>query len=77
MSEDLDESSDQAMVSGNDGLNGENGVNGVSSGGTGGQTGGREKTFVVKKWNCCAMWSWDCECDTCAICRVQVMDACL
>ena len=36
-----------------------------------------EKPFVLKKWNCCAMWRWDCECDTCAICRVQVMDACL
>uniref|UniRef100_A0A2K6JSV8 cullin-RING-type E3 NEDD8 transferase n=2 Tax=Rhinopithecus TaxID=542827 RepID=A0A2K6JSV8_RHIBE len=24
-----------------------------------------------------AVWSWDVECDTCAICRVQVMDACL
>uniref|UniRef100_A0A8C5PF08 cullin-RING-type E3 NEDD8 transferase n=1 Tax=Leptobrachium leishanense TaxID=445787 RepID=A0A8C5PF08_9ANUR len=25
------------------------------------------------KWNAVAMWSWDVECDTCAICRVQVM----
>lgn len=23
------------------------------------------------------MWSWDVECEICAICRVQVMDACL
>jgi len=29
--------------------------------------------FVLKKWNAVAMWSWDVECDTCAICRVQVM----
>ncbi len=36
-----------------------------------------DKLFVIKKWNACAMWSWDCECDTCAICRVHVMDACL
>ena len=32
-----------------------------------------EKMFVLKKWNAVAMWSWDVECDTCAICRVQVM----
>jgi len=35
------------------------------------------KLFSLKKWNAVAMWSWDVECDTCAICRVQVMDACL
>ena len=35
------------------------------------------KLFTLKKWNAVAMWSWDVECDTCAICRVQVMDACL
>ena len=29
--------------------------------------------FTLKKWNLVAMWSWDVECDTCAICRVQVM----
>ena len=29
--------------------------------------------FALKKWNAVAMWSWDVECDTCAICRVQVM----
>uniref|UniRef100_A0A915PWU0 Acyl-coenzyme A oxidase n=1 Tax=Setaria digitata TaxID=48799 RepID=A0A915PWU0_9BILA len=33
--------------------------------------------FVLKKWNALAMWSWDVECDICAICRVQLMDACL
>ena len=37
----------------------------------------QEKMFTLKKWNAVAMWSWDVECDTCAICRVQVMDACL
>ncbi|ESO96187.1 hypothetical protein LOTGIDRAFT_231871 [Lottia gigantea] len=36
-----------------------------------------DKMFTLKKWNLVAMWSWDVECDTCAICRVQVMDACL
>uniref|UniRef100_T1JKS7 Anaphase-promoting complex subunit 11 RING-H2 finger domain-containing protein n=1 Tax=Strigamia maritima TaxID=126957 RepID=T1JKS7_STRMM len=34
-----------------------------------------EKMFTLKKWNAVAMWSWDVECDTCAICRVHVMDA--
>jgi hypothetical protein len=29
------------------------------------------KMFSLKKWNAVAMWSWDVECDTCAICRVQ------
>ena len=32
-----------------------------------------ETMFSLKKWNTVAMWSWDVECDTCAICRVQVM----
>ena len=32
-----------------------------------------EKMFSLKRWNAVAMWSWDVECDTCAICRVQVM----
>ncbi|XP_077295633.1 regulator of cullins 2 [Arctopsyche grandis] len=36
-----------------------------------------DKMFTLKKWNAVAMWSWDVECDTCAICRVQIMDACL
>lgn len=34
---------------------------------------GAGKMFSLKKWNAAAMWSWDVECDTCAICRVQVM----
>ena len=34
--------------------------------------GKQEKMFTLKKWNAVAMWSWDVECDTCAICRVQV-----
>ena len=32
-----------------------------------------EKLFALKKWNAVAMWRWDVECDTCAICRAQVM----
>ncbi|XP_007892030.1 RING-box protein 2 isoform X2 [Callorhinchus milii] len=31
-----------------------------------------DKMFTLKKWNAVAMWSWDVECDTCAICRVQM-----
>ena len=31
------------------------------------------KPFTLKKWNLLALWSWDVECDTCAICRVQLM----
>ena len=31
------------------------------------QTG--QKMFTLKRWNAVAMWSWDVECDTCAICR--------
>ena len=42
-----------------------------------GETEKQERMFTLKKWNAVAMWSWDVECDTCAICRVQVMDACL
>ncbi|XP_065195284.1 RING-box protein 2-like [Sycon ciliatum] len=32
--------------------------------------------FQVKKWSGVAMWSWDVESETCAICRVGIMDAC-
>ncbi|NWY73442.1 RBX2 protein, partial [Chaetorhynchus papuensis] len=46
-------------------------------GSAGSKTGAPDKMFSLKKWNAVAMWSWDVECDTCAICRVQVMDACL
>ena len=35
-----------------------------------GKSGG--KPFSLKKWNAVAMWRWDVDCDTCAICRVQV-----
>eukprot|EP00750_Incisomonas_marina_P015558 INCI18368.1.p2 GENE.INCI18368.1~~INCI18368.1.p2 ORF type:complete len:209 (-),score=65.56 INCI18368.1:1186-1812(-) len=30
--------------------------------------------FVVKKWNACAMWSWDICTDTCAICRNKLTE---
>ena len=45
--------------------------------GSGPSAGNGGRMFTLKKWNAVAMWSWDVECDTCAICRVQVMDACL
>eukprot|EP00070_Physeter_catodon_P011739 XP_007126558.1 RING-box protein 2 isoform X1 [Physeter catodon] len=48
-----------------------------SHSGSAGSKSGGDKMFSLKKWNAVAMWSWDVECDTCAICRVQVMDACL
>ncbi|XP_032264453.1 RING-box protein 2 isoform X1 [Phoca vitulina] len=48
-----------------------------SHAGSAGSKSGGDKMFSLKKWNAVAMWSWDVECDTCAICRVQVMDACL
>ena len=45
--------------------------------GDGKKEGGGKKSdvplFQVKKWNGVAMWSWDVVCDTCAICRLQVM----
>ncbi|KAM6063290.1 RING-box protein 2 isoform 2-T2 [Chlamydotis macqueenii] len=46
-------------------------------GSAGSKAGAPDRMFSLKKWNAVAMWSWDVECDTCAICRVQVMDACL
>ena len=48
-----------------------------SHSGSAGSKSGGDKMFSLKKCNAVAMWSWDVECDTCAICRVQVMDACL
>jgi hypothetical protein len=33
--------------------------------------------FSLKRWNLVAMWSWDVECDVCAICRTPLMDSCL
>lgn len=45
----------------------------VLSHNTSGPKSSGDKMFSLKKWNAVAMWSWDVECDTCAICRVQVM----
>lgn len=47
--------------------------NGMDDRGDGLDNSKNEKMFTLKKWNAVAMWSWDVECDTCAICRVQVM----
>ncbi|XP_075402936.1 RING-box protein 2 isoform X3 [Tenrec ecaudatus] len=49
----------------------EPGVFSAHSGGAGPKA-GADKMFSLKKWNAVAMWSWDVECDTCAICRVQM-----
>ena len=57
------------------------GASGSRSGSSAVEGGAKKKDsgsmFTLKKWHAVAMWSWDVECDTCAICRVQVMDACL
>ena len=37
----------------------------------------KSKMFTLKKWNAVAMWSWDVQCDNCAICRVGIMNSCL
>lgn len=35
-----------------------------------------DKMFTLKKWNAVAMWSWDVECDTCAICSKYSAKVC-
>nr|CCC93394.1 conserved hypothetical protein [Trypanosoma congolense IL3000] len=35
------------------------------------------KRFVLKRWNAVALWSWDVQVETCAICRNHVMDLCI
>ena len=37
----------------------------------------KDNCFTLKKWNLVAMWSWDVECEVCAICRTALMDSCL
>merc|ERR1711974_418766 len=60
------------------GASGSASASGGSAGGSGAKKSNNSGSmFTLKKWNAVAMWSWDVECDTCAICRVQVMDACL
>ena len=33
--------------------------------------------FEVKRWHASALWSWDIQVETCAICRNHIMDLCL
>ncbi|KAL0211960.1 hypothetical protein RCL1_005586 [Eukaryota sp. TZLM3-RCL] len=33
--------------------------------------------FTIKKWNAVALWSWDVQTDTCAICKNENMQPCL
>merc|ERR1740115_266708 len=33
--------------------------------------------ITLKKWNAVALWSWDVEVDTCAICRNLIMENCI
>lgn len=33
--------------------------------------------FEIKKWNAVALWSWENDVDTCAICRNNIMDPCI
>jgi hypothetical protein len=33
----------------------------------------KDTVFTLKRWNLVAMWSWDVECETCAICRTPIM----
>ena len=37
----------------------------------------QDSFFSLKRWNLVAMWSWDVECEVCAICRTPLMDPCL
>ena len=37
----------------------------------------KKPAFEVKKWNAVAMWSWDIEVETCAICRNNLIDPCI
>ena len=32
-----------------------------------------DNMFTLKRWNLVAMWSWDVECEVCAICRTPLM----
>ena len=36
-------------------------------------TSNKDTVFTLKRWNLVAMWSWDVECEVCAICRTPLM----
>ena len=38
---------------------------------------GKSKIFEIKKWNAVALWAWDLDVETCAICRNHIMDLCI
>jgi hypothetical protein len=33
----------------------------------------QDNVFTLKRWNLVTMWSWDVECEVCAICRTPLM----
>ena len=33
----------------------------------------KDTAFTLKRWNLVAMWSWDVDCEVCAICRTPLM----
>ncbi|MES1910881.1 MAG: RING-box protein 1 [Cercozoa sp. M6MM] len=37
----------------------------------------RDQRVQVKKWNAVALWSWDIDTETCAICRNSIMELCI
>jgi hypothetical protein len=37
------------------------------------KTAASDTVFTLKRWNLVAMWSWDVECEVCAICRTPLM----
>ena len=36
-----------------------------------------KQRFTVKKWSAVALWAWDVQVDTCAICKNHIMDQCI
>eukprot|EP01028_Stygiella_incarcerata_P005870 TRINITY_DN24286_c0_g2_i1.p2 TRINITY_DN24286_c0_g2~~TRINITY_DN24286_c0_g2_i1.p2 ORF type:complete len:154 (-),score=51.80 TRINITY_DN24286_c0_g2_i1:228-689(-) len=37
----------------------------------------KKAKFEIKKWNAVALWAYDIQVDTCAICRNNIMDLCI
>lgn len=40
-------------------------------------TSSQSPQFVITKWNGVALWSWEMEQDTCAICKSSLVDKCV
>ncbi len=36
-----------------------------------------EKRFELKKWNAVALWSWNIQVESCAICKSHIMEPCI